>query len=386
MLMSIIRAFEIFPVDIPFKNPFRHAAADRTSSCSIMLKCITSSGQIGFGECLPREYVTGESRQATVELLTGEILPRLVGQDFSSMNNLLSFLHECDGKAPAGWLAPDTPQTAAWAAVDLALLDAFGHEFNQPVAIGDARELDPNFRYSAVFSADSGIKAITSLIKFRLFGFRQIKLKVENAAAEETARLSRKIMGSNCDIRADANMAWTLPQATAIMKQLAKYGIRSFEQPLKADDLQGAAQLIRDTQLNVMADESLHDSGSLERLIRDQACTAVNVRISKCGGLVAAHKRAKRALESGLTLQVGCQVGETSLLSAAQLILIAAVRNVTYGEGCFGLHLLREDPVRPIKQFGYGGRPPSLPAGPGLGVQVDEKLLNNWCREKQIIS
>ena len=98
--------------------------------------------------------------------------------------------------------------------------------------------------------------------------------------------------------------------------------------------------------------------------------------------MIAVFNRCMRALEAGLTVQVGCQFGESSLLSAAQIILIAAVRRVTFGEGCFGLHLLREDPVAPLMQFGCGGRPPAFPKGPGLGVRANENILNQWCARK----
>jgi L-alanine-DL-glutamate epimerase-like enolase superfamily enzyme len=135
-----------------------------------------------------------------------------------------------------------------------------------------------------------------------------------------------------------------------------------------------------------MVDESLSDAQSLETLIDKGACTAVNARISKCGGLMAAYNRCLRALEAGLTVQVGAQVGETSLLSAAQLMLITAVGRVRYGEGCFGLHLLKEDPFSPLVQFGFGGRPPSLPEGPGLGVVPDPGILNRWCVRKQHVA
>jgi hypothetical protein len=58
-------------------------------------------------------------------------------------------------------------------------------------------------------------------------------------------------------------------------------------------------------------------------------------------------------------LQLGCQAGESSLLSAAHLTLLSPLGpGVRYSEGCFGRHLLREDPVSPLVQFGYGGRPP----------------------------
>jgi hypothetical protein len=78
-------------------------------------------------------------------------------------------------------------------------------------------------------------------------------------------------------------------------------------------------------------------------------------------------------------------VGESSLLSAAQIILLAGLQGVKYGEGCFGRYLLREDPVVPLMQFGYGGRPPALPKGPGLGVQVDEKVLSRFSARRETI-
>ena len=110
------------------------------------------------------------------------------------------------------------------------------------------------------------------------------------------------------------------------------------------------------------------------------------MRISKCGGLVAAYNRARQALEAGLTLQLGCQVGESSLLSAAHLRLAQAVQPVTYAEGCFGRFLLREDPAVPLLQFGYGGRPPPVLQGPGLGVSIDEAVLQRWTAERAHIT
>ena len=142
--------------------------------------------------------------------------------------------------------------------------------------------------------------------------------------------------------------------------------MESVEQPLAADDLAGMARLTADG-LAVMADESFHDAASLERLIAARACTGVSVRIAKCGGLVASLARCRRALEAGLTLQIGCQVGETSQLSAAQLVLVRTLAHgVSYLEGCYGERLLETDPVRPLLQFGRHGCPPRPPAGTRL--------------------
>ena len=121
--MAAIACFELLAVDLPFRKPFKHAAAERTSSSSLFLKCTTDTGATGFGESLPRDYVTGESRESAFAMLRDVILPRLIGQRFGSVEEVEAFLRQCDGQSP-GWVSPDTPQTAAWCAVDLALLDA----------------------------------------------------------------------------------------------------------------------------------------------------------------------------------------------------------------------------------------------------------------------
>jgi muconate cycloisomerase len=132
-----------------------------------------------------------------------------------------------------------------------------------------------------------------------------------------------------------------------------------------------------------MADESFNTRESLSELITRRACTAVNARISKCGGLVATRARCREALAAGLDVQIGCQVGESSLLSSAHLLLVSAVGRVRYAEGCFGRHLLRDDPVSPLLQFGYGGRPPAPPAAPGLGVALDEQELGRFVTRRE---
>jgi muconate cycloisomerase len=229
-----------------------------------------------------------------------------------------------------------------------------------------------------------------SLLKMRAFGFPQVKLKLERDGALQAARVARRLLGRRVDLRVDANMAWGVEQALEVIGELRTVGIQSFEQPIPADDLAGLARLVAESSAGIVADEGLTDRDSLQTLIRRRACTGANVRISKCGGLVGAHARCREALDAGLVLQVGCQVGESSLLSAAHVTLLSALAPLTpgvrYAEGCFGRHLLREDPVSPSVQFRYGGRPPRHPPGAGLGVQVDQAILQRWAVDEARIS
>jgi L-alanine-DL-glutamate epimerase-like enolase superfamily enzyme len=382
--MPTVTELDLFAVDLPFKVTVRHAAAARTTSDSLFLRARLDNGVEGWGEALPRAYVSGESREQAFALLRDTILPALAGRSFGSPAEAVSFLEKCDGKAPPEWVHPEVPQTSAWCSVDLALLDAFGRAAGEPVrpatgaktpAAADLRR----YRYSAVVSTGRGWPYAVSLLKIRAFGFRQVKLKLEHDGAVRAARTARRLLGRRVDLRVDANMAWDVDQALEVIGQLQAVGIRSFEQPVASTDLDGLARLVAESSAGIMVDEGLTDRDSLQRFLTRRACTAANVRISKCGGLVGAYARCREALDAGLLLQVGCQVGESSLLSAAHLTLLSALAPLTPGvrfaEGCFGRHLLREDPAAPLVQFRYGGRPPSPPPGAGLGVRIDPAAL-----------
>jgi L-alanine-DL-glutamate epimerase-like enolase superfamily enzyme len=382
--MPTVTELRLFAVDLPFKVTFKHAAAARTTSESLFLRARLDDGTQGWGESLPRAYVSGEDRDDAFALLKDTVLPALVGRSFPSLRDVVAFLEKCDGKAPPEWVRPETPQTSAWCSVDLALLDAFGRAAGEPARPGaagpaPAAEALRRYRYSGVVSAGSGWRYAVSLLKMRAFRFPHVKLKVEHDGSLPAARTARRLLGRRVDLRVDANMAWDAEQALAVIGQLQAVGIRSFEQPVASGDLDGLARLVAESSAGIVVDEGLTDRDSLQRFVARRACTGANVRISKCGGLVAAYARCREALDAGLMLQVGCQVGESSLLSAAHVTLLQALAPLTpgvrYAEGCFGRHLLKADPASPLVQFGYGGRPPRRPPGAGLGVQVDLAAL-----------
>ena len=77
---------------------------------------------------------------------------------------------------------------------------------------------------------------------------------------------------------------------------------------------------------------------------------------------------------------LGCMVGESGILSAAQRRLLQAVGpGVRFVEGNYGRLLLAGDIVRLSPRFGYGGRL-SVLGGAGLGVEVDPARMARWGR------
>ena len=99
-----------------------------------------------------------------------------------------------------------------------------------------------------------------------------------------------------------------------------------------------------------------------------------NLRLSTCGGFVRTHELAALAQREGLGYQLGCQVGETGILSAAGRHFAASVGNIRYLEGSYDRYLVKERLTTEDLTFGRGGFAPAL-QGPGLGVTIDEAAL-----------
>src|SRR4029453_16298423 len=244
--MPTVTQLQLFAVDLPFKVAFRHAAAARTTSESLFLRVGLDSGAQGWGESLPRAYVSGEHRDGAFALLREAILPALVGRRFQSLSEVGSFLEKCDGQAPSEGVRPEVPQTPACCSVDLALLDAFGRAFGEPVSLGDqppAADALRRYRYSGVVSAGRGWPYAMSLLKMRAFRFPHVKLKAEQDGAEQAAKTARRLLGRRVDLRVDANMAWDVEQALEVIEELRSVGIQSFEQPLPPADPAGLNRL-----------------------------------------------------------------------------------------------------------------------------------------------
>jgi len=125
----------------------------------------------------------------------------------------------------------------------------------------------------------------------------------------------------------------------------------------------------------IIADESLCNERDAQRLIDLNACQIFNIRLSKCGGPLAATRIRRLAAAAGLRCQLGCHVGETSILAAAGRHFAACDPELVYLEGSFAPFLFTRDPVAQAVVFGPGGTAGEL-TGSGLGIEVLEPALH----------
>jgi muconate cycloisomerase len=351
-------------------------------SDNLVVRATLDNGVVGFGEGVPRSYVTGETIEGAIEqLLKTDFRPQLDAiTDFDHAVSAVSRLALWQpGADPRGCYG-----NAARCAVELSMLDAMGKYFRQPlsrvtelVAESEAiRQSLQRVQYSGAITAESDRKEFWSAVKMRLYGFRDCKVKVGVNGQNDRERLRRirRILGRRVRIRIDANEAWQPSEVTDRLRDLEPYGIESVEQPVAHEHVASLAEVRRRVTVPIMHDESLCSLADARTAIEQGTCDLFNIRLSKCGGFVNSVRIAALAHSSGLGYQLGCQVGETGLLSAAGRHFATSVAGIRFLEGSYDRHLVEERLTYDDLTFGYGGRARAL-VGCGLGVSVDESAL-----------
>ncbi len=377
----------LYNVRLPLKSAFAHSRSTRSMAENIVVEAVTDEGVSGFGEGVPREYVTGETPASAMRYLTGFDYSFLAGE-WRSLGEGLSRLQEWETSGGDGG---EIFAGAARCALGLSLFDALmrSHEANMGELATYMSWLMPvderpaRVRYSAVCSGGSVYGVASSSIKYRLYGFRAVKLKVGWGEERDVAlvRTARTVLGRGIDIRVDANGAWDILTARRVIPRMAAFGISSVEEPLSPAYRDKLPLLRKAVDVPIILDESVCSPSQLKHAVDSDFCDVVNIRLSKCGGFFASLSMARTLREKGIGYQLGCQVGETGILSAAGRHFAFLVPGIRHREGSYDRHLLRENLIEEDLTFGFGGWAPPL-GGAGSGVTINRATLERHTLEK----
>jgi muconate cycloisomerase len=377
-----------FHVKIPLRRPIRHASHTRSDTDNLLVRCVLDDNTEGFGEGVPREYVTGETIESDLDLLrqsdlAAQLDPR---KDFAQAVTACERLDLArvpgDERGCMG--------NAARCAVELALLDAYGRRFQQPLSTVTqllAPELcqpKSSVFYSGAITSARGFKLRWAVLALRVFRFQQVKVKVGIAGYHDAERLRRirRLLGSKVDLRVDANEAWPLAEVVARIRELEPFGISAVEQPVAHAEVENLAEVRQEVQTPIMLDESLCTVADAECAVNRRTCDLFNLRLSKCGGFIRTLRLAQLARQHRLGYQLGCQVGETAVLSAAGRHFASTVADLRYIEGSFDRFLVREPLSTEDLTFRRRGKAPAL-QGPGLGITLDPEALKRVIVRKE---
>ena len=328
---------------IPFRTTFKHASASRRIAENVIVTIEDEDGVVGFGEGCPRHYVTGETRESAQVFL--ERNANSVAAEVDSVADLRTWI--------SGNREIDANPSAV-CALELALLDFLGRRAAVPIeALLGLEPVAVSPQATAVYGDSS---SVAFAVQFAVFGFNRLlssKLKLSGDRRRDGRRAG--LLARRGPLRLDANNLW--PDAAAAIAALAPLARSAWavEEPVKAHDFESMAKISRETGLTIVLDESFLTTADLDAVPTD-GTFAVNVRVSKLGGLIRTLNLVRDAKARGLKIVIGAQVGETSILARAGLVAVRAASEAMVGyEGGYGTHLLAHDVCEPSLTFGRRG-------------------------------
>lgn len=381
--MTRIVEATVYALRIPFVESFSHSTqAARQYSDSIIVRLKADDGSMGYGEGVARPYVTGETVESALSQITNRLLPVVLGQKFAELRpgpDSFASLVALDESLPSDEASgPLIAWHAARCAVETALIDCL--LVRQKLSLADLLPpVRPSVVYSGIITSGSTERGVQHARFFKLFGIRQMKLKIDGSETRQRVAAVRETVGPDVSLRLDANGAYEPDEATDILNQLAPFEIAAVEQPVRRGQVADLLSIKERTAVPLMVDESLVTESDALALIEASACDYFNLRLSKCGGITRTLKLARLAERAGLRIQLGSHVGETAILSAAGRHVAAHLNQLSFVEGSYGHLLLVEDVARDPINFGHGGRAPLL-RGDGLGVRVREEVLCKYAQ------
>ncbi|WP_339728228.1 enolase C-terminal domain-like protein [uncultured Gimesia sp.] len=391
-----IAQISAYQVRVPLRRKITHASFSRSESQSIIVRCQLTDGTVGWGESVPREYVTGESVKSVFSQYENTDFLSMLGDNWHSLNELIALCQEITSPtptdSPAEYLHRGCFGNAARCALEISLIDAatraenvsFSKIFQHLEPCQNLLKPQTTVRYSGVLTSMKPVKQYMLALVYRLTGFQQCKVKVGLPQIDDQAlfRKLRLLTGSKMNLRVDANEAWTREILEEKDREFTPFKVSSIEQPVAHQNIASLRDIRNQIATPVMLDESLCSQQDAEQAITEGYCDYFNLRISKLGGVIPTLQIAHLAQQAGLKYQLGCQVGETGILSAAGRHFATSVKGITFLEGSFDRFLLVQNLINEEISFGWGGAAPTL-MGPGLGITVNEQRLAQLTQREQ---
>lgn len=297
---------DLFSRTLHFKTPARTSRGAYDKHNMIVVSISDDNGRIGLGECAPLPDLSCDrdayNRMSDVARLINEAL---ASDDYSE------YLR---------------PYPALLFALESAMYDMTKSDVLYDTPFAKCEEGIP---FNGLVWMGSYDEMLAQVKKKILAGFRCIKLKIGAIRWEEEIELIRfirsKYRPETLELRVDANGGFSVEEAPARLGELARYGIHSIEQPIKAGQWNEMAELCRNTPLPIALDEELigmnrlHEKQAMLDTIRPQY---IVIKPTLHGGISGSiewvSEARKRGIGSWMTSALESNIGlrNVALLAA----------------------------------------------------------------------
>jgi L-alanine-DL-glutamate epimerase-like enolase superfamily enzyme len=360
--VTLIRRVDVFAVRLhhaggPFEMSGGRVSTDQDST---VVRVETDGGIVGWGEqCVFTPSFLPGYGPATRAVL-GLLAPAILGADARQVDVVYARMDA----AVRGY-------AYAKSALDIACWDLLGKATGLRIAdlLGGAQQEElPLYSGIGIAAPDEVRTRCAALVEA---GYRQVQLKVGTVWRDDVARIEACVdaLGDVDRVIVDANGYWPLADAVRVVAAIDALDV-FVEQPCAS--IEECAQVRRSSRRPLILDESLTGVGEVVRARDAGALDAVRLKISRLGGITPTRRVRDLAAAFGLPITVE-DSGGGDVVTAASMHLNCSLPPKLVLSGYVPSSMV-------VERFAHGtpeaeqGRA-RLPAGAGLGIEVDESAL-----------
>jgi muconate cycloisomerase len=372
----------LYKVILPFQGDFFHARKDTAYAENVLVKVVADKeGLCGYGEAAPRQDETGESQASTVMKMIDFVNGPSFPWELNDGSQIADFV---DG------LTEEKSFNPAICGLEMALWDVLGKSKAKYITEYFPRDYYADtIQYGVTIPLGEEMRILEICKSIRNMGIKHLRIKMgegfeRNRRAMETVR---SVCGDDCELRIDPNGVWKQDIAFQHIPLIKEYKIKVIEEPMEEDDpgLGEFAEVIRSMGVLLMACQSASTLKDIEKVIEKGYHQMINVKLSRSGGFQRTLRNIDYLRSRGISFQIGCNLGESGVLSAAGRGLCLLCKDAMYYDGSYDRFLLKENITVEDVSFGLGGEAGRLD-GPGLGVKVNSEALERLSNENDIMT
>lgn len=293
----------------------------------------------------------------------------------------------------------------AISAVDIALWDISARALNVPLSTllgGRFRDSVPAYATGCYYRGDDYLDTEAKLGQlgdeaksFVDAGFKMLKMKVGLLSVIDDYRrvvAVRRAIGDDVALFVDANHAYNGYTAVRMGRLLQEQNVLFFEEPVGPEDREGYRLVRGKLNVAIAGGECEFTRYGFKQLFEGDCVDIAQPDICVCGGLSEFLKISTLASTYGVAVLP--HVWGSGIALAAALSAIAALpciphtanpvpmQNEPAVEYERNFNPLRDELLK--EEFSLTGNGVVVPSGPGLGVTVDEAVLERYTTQRQV--
>jgi L-alanine-DL-glutamate epimerase-like enolase superfamily enzyme len=320
------------------------------------------NGMVGYGEVCPLGPFYLPAYAEGVRSGLRELGPHLLGVEalhIDQVNHLMDAVLKGHPYVKSG--------------IDIALWDLLGKFTGLPVCTLLGGRYGESIRLYRAISQESAEQMSKKVKGYQAEGYTRFQLKVGGDPDEDIERIGtvRSILKPSDRLIADANTGWTQHEAMRVVRAVKGLDVY-IEQPCLT--YEECLAVRRHTDHPFVLDENIDSLAMLLRAKNDLAMDAVNLKISKLGGLTRTRQLRDLCVASGIAMTLEDSWGGDITTAAIAHLAHSTPEALRLTSTDFNSYVtVRTATGAPQREHGFM----TTSDQPGLGIEPTDEVLEN---------